>query len=199
MAIPRPRRRHLLVLIFLAGVVVVLFQPSPALIPGISDHTGPTEMRVESLERLDAGCQDRVSTYAKSSVSGGDHTRVSFVPTERTDASLGVWTERTSPTGADLSTFRVHIETQSTGEPNESCQTGILYEVTVSTSGGQPAGIVPDAYGSRILWLENGRYAGCSGGATSPLDIECDRFRDRIERTWANATDDASRPERGLR
>lgn len=186
---PAVSRRRVVALALLAVALVVIVQPSPALVPGLSDHTGPTEMHVQSVERLDAGCEERVATYGQTSLEGGNLTKVSFVPTERADADLGVWTERTSPEGADLSTFRVNVETHSAGPANESCQTGILYELSVSTSGGQPAGLVPDAHGHRVLWLENGAFAGCSVSVTSPLETECNRFQAPVDRTWTNATD----------
>lgn len=176
----------LVVVAFLVGVT----HPSVNDLPGFSDHTGPTEAQVTNLERVAAGCADDVATRGSSSTSGGTYEKLTFVETGRADAGLSAWVERTSPLGTDLSTFRVHVDTHATGPANESCDVGILYRITVQTSGGSPEGIFPDAYGTRILWLENDRVTGCSASLTSPLDAECERFDadSRPDRTWANAT-----------
>lgn len=185
-----PSRRIGIALLLIAIVVVGVTHPSVNDFPGFSDHTGPTRMSVTNFERLDSGCADDVAKYAESQVGPyGKHTRTSFIETGDPDANLSVSTERTSVRGADLSTFRVAVESHGRGNAsNASCVLGVQYRLTVQTSGGSPAGLVPDAYGTRILWLENGRYDGCTGSVTSPLDAECRRFRDDPQRTWANAT-----------
>jgi len=179
----------------IALLVIVLFlvgaaQPTVNDVPGFSDHTGPTEAQVTSFERIDSGCAEQVATRSSGSTSGGTYEKLTFVETTDPDADLSAWVERTSPRGTDLSTFRVHVDSHATGPANESCETGILYRIEVETSGGSPEGVFADAHGTRILWLENGRVAGCSASVTSPLDAECQRFYDdsRPDRTWANAT-----------
>jgi hypothetical protein len=176
----------LVIALFLIGVT----HPTVNDLPGFSDHTGPTEADVVHLERIESGCAETVATRSSSSTGGGTYERVAFVETERADADLGAWVERTSPTGTDLSTFRVHVDTHATGPANESCETGILYRIELTTSGGSPEGIFPDAHGTRVLWLENGRVSSCSASITSPLDAECDRFYadDWGTKTWANAS-----------
>ena len=179
-----------ILVLFAFGVV----QPSVNDLPGVSDHTGPTEMSVTEFERLDSGCADTVADYASSGLGpNGTHERTTFVETGDPDADLSVSTVRTSPPGADLSTFRVHVESHgddvvTAATANESCRLGVQYRLVVQTSGGSPEGFLPDAHGHRIRWLENGEYAGCSGSVTSPLESGCERFREPPERTWANAT-----------
>jgi hypothetical protein len=176
----------LVIVLFLVGVA----QPTVNDVPGFSDHTGPTEAQVTTLERVDAGCAEAVATRSSSSTSGGTYEKLTFVEAPTADADLSAWVERTSPRGTDLSTFRVHVDSHATGPANESCDMGILYRIEVETSGGSPEGFFADAHGTRILWLENGRVSGCSASLTSPLDAECQRFYDdsRPDLTWANAT-----------
>jgi len=183
--------KNALLVAALLGLAVASVEPGAVnALPGFSDHTGPTEMEVASLERLDSGCADEVATYASGSASGGNYTQVSFVETGHPEADLSAWTERTSPPGADLSTFRVHVDSRSRADApaNASCELGVQYRIEVTTSGGSPGGILPDAHGTRILWLQDGDYAGCSGSYTSPLRADCRRFEAKPDRTWANAT-----------
>lgn len=206
MVLDSERLKTALLVAALLGLAVASAEPGAVnALPGFSDHTGPTEMEVTTLERLDSGCADEVATYASGSASSGNYTQVSFVETGDRDADLSAWTERTSPPGADLSTFRVHVESHSRAEgddadvdsradtpANASCKVGVQYRIEVTTSGGSPEGFLPDAHGTRILWLENGDYAGCSGSYTSPLRSDCQRFEAGPDRTWANATADAA-------
>ena len=185
--------KTLLLVSLLFGLALTGGEPGTVnALPGFSDHTGPTEIAVVSFERLDSGCEDDVATYSGGSVSGGNYSQVTFIETGDPDANLSAWAERTSPQGADLSTFRVHVESRDgTGErTDDSCETGVQYRIEVATSGGSPEGVLPDAHGTRILWLENGEYAGCSVSVTSPLRGDCRRFTDDESpvREWANAT-----------
>lgn len=166
-------------LLVIMVIVVGMAQPSVNDLPGFSDHTGPTEMRVTEFERLESGCEEDVSSRRSGSSGGGNYTQLSFIPTASPDTTLSAWTERTSPDGADLSTFRVHVEAlNDTEATNTSCRMGVLYRLTVSTSGGSPPGFLPDSHGTRILWLQNDQYSGCTASVTSPLDAECQRFLD---------------------
>ncbi|WP_335998598.1 hypothetical protein [Halorientalis halophila] len=183
-----PRPAVLLAICVLAVAFVGLVQPSVTALPGVSDQTGPTNASVTGFERLESGCADDIATYGGGSISGGELTKTSFVETGGPNASLSASVERTSPHGADLSSFRVHVDSHGAEESNASCEYGVQYRITVTTSGGAPAGIFSDAHGTRVLWLENGEYTGCSSSVTSPIDDECHRFADPPERTWANAT-----------
>ncbi|UPV74251.1 hypothetical protein M0R89_17145 [Halorussus limi] len=196
MVLDARKLKDALLLAFVVGLLLTGGEPKAVnALPGFSDHTGPTEMNVSELERLDSGCREAVSGYARSSVSGGTYSQVTFVETGDPDADLSAWVERTSPPGADLSTFRVHVESSgnATGrnESNRSCEAGVQYRLEVTTAGGSPEGVLPDAHGIRILWLENGEYAGCSGSYTGPLRSGCSQLRPQDggpDRTWANAT-----------
>lgn len=185
-----PSRRVGIALVVVGLVLVGITHPSVNDLPGFSDHTGPTAASVTNLERIETGCADDVATRSRSTTSGGTYEKVTFVRTERADADLSAWVERTSPRGTDLSTFRVHVDSHASGPANETCDTGVLYRIEVTTSGGSPQGIFADAYGTRVLWLENGAVSGCSASVTSPLDAECERFQadSGPDRTWANAT-----------
>jgi hypothetical protein len=190
--IATPSRRVGIALLIIAVVVVGASDVSVNTLPGFSDHTGPSEMEITEFERVDSGCADDLSSFRGTrSGPGGTYTKHTFIRTEDADADLSAWVERTSPPGADLSTFRVHVDSHHEGPANETCDTGVLYRITINGSGGSPEGFLPDAHGTRILWLENGRFAGCSGSVTSPLESGCQRFVDQPERTWANATDGA--------
>lgn len=190
MSLDAPSLKDVLLVALLAGLAVTAAEPDAVnALPGFSDHTGPTEATVASFERLDSGCADEIATRAGGSASGGNYSKVSFIETGDPDADLAAWTERTSPRGADLSTVRVHVESRSRGASNASCRTGVRYRIEVATAGGSPEGLLPDAHGTRVLWLENGVVAGCSASHTGSLRAGCDRFYDdRPARTWANAT-----------
>ncbi|SIR13828.1 hypothetical protein SAMN05421858_1562 [Haladaptatus litoreus] len=146
-------------------------------------------MTITEFERLDSGCVDEMRQYASSSTGGGNLTDVGTIRTNSADANISVWTERTSPEGADMSTFRVHVDSESNGS-EDACQTAVRYRLTLELSGGSPEEFLPDAHGHRVLWLENGKYSGCSASVTSPLESECHRFRSdaQPERTWANTS-----------
>ena len=187
-------------LAFIVGLVLTGGNPNAInAVPGFSNHTGPTEMEVAELELLDSGCRDVVGTYTSSSSSGdGPYSQTTFIKTGDPDADLSVWVERTSPPGADLSTFRVHVESHASATTNgslatnqSSCEMGVQYRIKVTASGGNPEGILPDAHGERVLWLHDGEYAGCSGSSTGPINGSCSHIRPRDggpDRTWANAT-----------
>jgi len=188
-----PSRRTAAALLVVALFVVGLAQPSVNDLPGFSDHTGPTELEVTAFERVEAGCADAVATRARRTTGGGGYERLAFVRTGSADADLSARVERTSPRGADLSTFRVHVDAHpqppALDPANGTCAVGVLYRIRLNASGGSPEGFLPDAHGTRVLWLENGGYAGCSASVTSPLDAECDRFvATTPTRTWANAS-----------
>ncbi|QZP36381.1 hypothetical protein [Halobaculum magnesiiphilum] len=179
--------QRLVAVALLAFAVGAVVGPSVNALPGFSDHTGPSELRVTEFERLDAGCAEDVATYSSGSFDAGNYSQVDFIETGDTDANLSAWTERTSPPGTDLSTFRVHVDSRHEGPTNASCETGVLYRITVTPSGGSPEGLIPDAHGTRIQWMENGEFAGCSASYTSPLDGRCPGATDP-DRSWANAT-----------
>ncbi|WP_262179855.1 hypothetical protein [Haloarcula laminariae] len=160
-------------------------------LPLVSDETGPTDIEVTDLERLDAGCREDVVTYASSrSGPNGTHARTSFVETGARDANLSAWAERTSPAGAEYSTFRVNVESARTGPANESCEVGVQYRLEYRTSGGTDDGLISDESGHSITHVENGRYAGCSSvGEGRWADAGCPRRASEApDRTWANAT-----------
>lgn len=184
-----PRRNTLLFLGLVVLAAIVVGGPVNAL-PLFSDHTGPTDLTISSFERLDAGCADEVGKFTHSGTENGSYTKTAFIRTGNETAKLSAWTERTSPAGADLSTFRVHIDSHGTPRQNASCTLGVQYRITLTPYGGSPPGLLPDAHGTRILWLENGRYSGCSASVTSPLEDQCHRFMDdsRPERTWVNGS-----------
>jgi hypothetical protein len=177
-----------LALVVVIVAVLGLAHPSVTDLPGFSDQTGPTSASIAEFERVDEGCNEDVATFAGSSNEGDDLTRTTFVETGGPNASLSAWIERTSPEGADLSMFRVHVDAHGGNASSVSCEYGVQYRITVTTSGGSPQGLFPDAHGLQVLWLENGEYDGCSSSVTSPLDAECNRFAEIPERTWANAT-----------
>jgi len=175
---------------FALGMVAVTSGGIYAL-PLISDDTGPTDIEITDLERLDAGCREHVATYASSrNGPNGTDERTSFVETGVRNATLSAWAERTSPLGADYSTFRVYVESQRQGPASDSCDVGIQYRLEYRTSGGTGDGLVPDESGHSITHVENGEDSGCSaGGAGRWADAGCPRRADdRPPRTWANAT-----------
>ncbi len=177
---------------FLLGLVAVTSGAIYAL-PLVSDGTGPTDIEITDLERLDAGCREDVATYASSrNGPNGTYAKTSFVETGARDAALSAWAERTSPAGADYSTFRVYVDSVRTGTVNETCEVGVQYRLEYRVSGGTDDGLVPDPSGHSITHVENGRYVGCSSVGEGPwADAGCpNRAHDRPPRTWANASAD---------
>jgi hypothetical protein len=187
-------RKWVVLLVVLAFISGGLIAGSVNALPFFSDHTGPSEMRITSFERIDAGCADTVATYTSSST----FSQTTFIATGDADANLSAWVERTSPRGADLSTFRVHVSSQSWGTTtdsftahktgNDSCTVGVQYRITVTASGGSPQGLLPDAHGVRIQWVENGHLAGCSASVTSPLSAGCSPDSRYPDRVWENTS-----------
>lgn len=172
-------------------LLTLLLAGSVNSLPGFSDHTGPTELAVTGFERTGTGCvEDPGRPGGATSGGGPGYVRTSAIVTEDADADLSVWVERTSPAGADLSTFRVHVESHHEGPVEADCANGsvVAYRLELGGSGGSPEGFLPDDHGSRVLYLENGDVAGCSAGYTGGLDGSCDRFFEDPRRTWANAT-----------
>ena len=190
-AIPRPSTRTV-ALVLLTVAATLLLAGSVNSLPGFSDHTGPTELTVASFERTGTGCVEDPEwpTGGPASDAGPGYVRTGGIVTADVDADLSVWVERTSPAGADLSTFRVHVESHHEGNIETDCTDGsvIGYRLELDASGGSPPGLLPDDHGSRVLYLENGEVAGCSAGYTGGLDGSCDPFFEEPRRTWANAT-----------
>jgi hypothetical protein len=188
--VPATSRRRLLAGSGIAVVLVGLFllPASPLSVTGNNAET--PELTVSSLERIDSGCADDVATFASSQSGGGEYTKVSFIETGSKSANLTARTERTSPVGADLTTFRVYVDSAGTTEQNTSCSMGVQYRLELDYDRAQSGGILSGDDGTRVLWLENGRYTGCSSTTSGSLDAECGRFLDgdTTERIWANST-----------
>ena len=183
-------RGQLVALAVLAAVAAIAL-PSINALPLFSDGTGPTEIEITELERLDAGCRDDVGTYASSrNGPNGTFASTTFVETGNRDANLSAWAERTSPLGADFSTFRVYVESERTEAATESCEVGIQYHLEYRVSGGTDDGLLPDDSGYSITHIENGRYDGCAAsGSGRYTDLGCpQRPYEPPPRTWANAT-----------
>lgn len=198
------RSKRATLVVALALLVAALALPSVNALPGFSDHTGPSDLRVAEFERLDAGCADAVGDYAGGSIGDGRISKVTTVRAPSAAAPLSVRVERTSPPGADLSTFAVRVDAHEAGSGSASgttggsaaastesgagsCPTEIQYRAVLEMRGGSPEGLLPDAHGIRVAWYENGRFWGCSSSVTSPLNGSCATLADS-RRVWANAT-----------
>jgi hypothetical protein len=185
----RPTREKLALAFLLVFAFSLL--PSVNALPLFSNGTGPTDIEITDLDRIDAGCRDDVGDYA-SSRNGPDGTfeMTTFVETGSRGANLSAWAERTSPLGTDYSTFRVYVESDPAGSTNESCEVGIQYHLEYQVSGGSDDGLLADASGYSIVHVENGDYHGCtSSGSGRFADGGCPmRPYDHPPRTWANAT-----------
>lgn len=188
--VPAASRQRLLLACCLAVVLLGLFvlPASPLALTG--DDSEAPRLSVSSLERLDAGCADDVGTYASSKSGGGGYTKVSFIETGNKTANLSARTERTSPVGADLSTFRVYVDSSGEGRQNSSCTMGVQYRIELDHDPAESGGILSGDEGTRVLWLENGAYTGCSSTTTGSLDAECGRFlkQGTGSLTWANSS-----------
>jgi hypothetical protein len=191
-SLPSPSTRTV-GLVLAAVALTLVLAGSVNSLPGFSDHTGPSDLSVAAFERGPTGCVEdpRWPSPESTGHTGPGYARTSAIVTEDADADLSVWVERTSPDGADLSTFRVHVESHHEGPVEADCADGsvVAYRLELDTAVGSPPGLLADDHGTRVLYLENGDPAGCSAGYTGGLDGSCDRFLDDPVRTWANATD----------
>lgn len=189
-------RGQLVAAVFLA-VVALAVLPSVNALPLFSNGTGPTDIEITELDRLDAGCRDEVGDYASSrNGPNGTFARTTFVETGSRDADLSAWAERTSPAGAEFSTFRVYVESDPAGAGNESCEVGVQYHIEYRVSGGSDDGLISDASGYSITNIENGEYDGCASSASGRFtDSGCPaRPYEQPPRTWANATETPTQP-----
>jgi hypothetical protein len=173
-----------------AGVTLILVAVVPVnTLPLFSDGSGPTDIEVESLERIEAGCEETVADFSSTrNGPNGTHSTTGFVETGARNASLSAWAERTSPTGADYSTFDAHVESHRDGPANTTCDVGVQYRLIVRTSGGSGDGLLPDASGVAVRFHENGRYQACSAGGSGEFGSGCREIDGLPPRTWANAT-----------
>jgi len=187
---PATSRKRLLLVCSLAVVLVglVVVPASPLSLTG--DDSEAPRLSVSSLERLDAGCADDVANFASSKSGGLGYTKVSFIETGNETANLSARTERTSPVGADLSTFRVYVDSTGEAPRNSSCTMGVQYRIELDHDPAPSGGILSGEEGTRVLWLENGDYIGCSSTTTGSLDAECGRFllEEDTDLTWANSS-----------
>lgn len=183
-------RTFLLTVCLLAVLVALIFANLPAALGG--DAEAPA-LSVSSFEPLETGCADDIATYSRNSLGNGSFTRVSFVETGSETANLSARTERTSPVGVSLSTFRVHVDAADRGTHNASCEMGVRYKLELSYDEGSTGDLFGDD-GIRVLWLENGNYSGCSSSTSGTLDSECYRFTadNQSPQAWANTTETRS-------
>lgn len=190
--VPATSRQRLLLVSGIAIVLIGLFllPASPLSLTGEESET--PRLTVSSLERIEAGCADDVATYASSQSGNGEYTKVSFIETGNKTANLTVRAERTSPVGADLSTFRVYVDSAGQTQQNTSCTMGIQYRLELDYDPAYSNGILSGDDGTRVLWLENGRYDGCSSTTSGSLDAECGRFLREGDTAviWANSSED---------
>lgn len=187
----QPSRRTV-VLVVVTALLTLAVAGSVNALPGFSDHTGPAELTVTEFERTGTGCgQPAVN---ESAVPDADslYERNGMIQVADTDAALSVRVERVSPPGADLSRFRVHVESHHEGTVDADCDRPVVgYRVALEPSGSSPPGLLPDAHGVQVTYLEDGEFAGCSGAYSGldPADVgSCDGSLGDESQTWANAT-----------
>lgn len=182
----QPSRRTVVVVLVTAALTLSLAGSVNSL-PGFSDHTGPADLTVTEFERTGTGCG-----VVGSSAPDSLYERHGSIRVADTDADLSVRVERTSTPGADLSRFRVHVESVHEGAVESTCEDPVVgYRVVLEPSGGSPAGILPDAHGVQVVYAENGEFAGCSGAyiGIDPAAVgSCGGSFGEEPLTWANAT-----------
>jgi len=180
----QPSRRTV-ALVLLTALATLLLAGSVNSLPGFSDHTGPADLTVTEFERTGTGCG-----VVRSRAPDSLYERHGSIRVADTDAALSVRVERVSPPGADLSRFRVHVESVHEGTVESTCEhPAVGYRVALDPSGGSPAGLLPDAHGVQVLYVENGEFAGCASAFTG-IDPAggCGESFGEEPRTWANAT-----------
>jgi hypothetical protein len=184
---PLQPSRRTVVLVLVTVAFTLSLAGSVNSLPGFSDHTGPAELTVNEFERTGSEC-GTVNSRAADSL----YERHGSIRVADTDADLSVRVERTSIPGADLSRFRVHVESVHEGPVDSSCEhPAVGYRVALEPSGSSPEGLLPDAHGVQVVYVENGEFAGCAGAynGIDPAAVgQCGESFDEEPRTWANAT-----------
>jgi hypothetical protein len=190
----QPSRRTV-VLVLVTAALTLAVAGSVNALPGFSDHTGPTDLTVTEFERTGTGCGSPDVEAGAVPHADSLYERNGMIRVPDTDADLSVRVERVSTPGADLSRFRVSVESHHDGSVDTDCARPVVgYRVVLEPSGASPAGLLPDAHGVQVTYLEDGEFAGCSG-AYSGIDPaavgQCGASFGEEPRTWANATDEA--------
>lgn len=185
--VPDPTRRLLAVACCCLTVGVALgpvVAPAATSLPGVTDRTGATDLRITGFEVVAAGCAADLDTRG----AGSMYETEGFVPTRTANATLSAWVERTSPDGADLSTFRVHVDAESDGPTKGTCRTGVRYRLAVDPSGGGTGGLGLDAYGTRVVWVVDGDQRRCSSSYSGRIDGGCSSLGAPQEPATVSAT-----------
>lgn len=182
---PVSSRRTTFLICCIIAIIVVIFLWSPSPLSQTSDEPEPASLSVVEFAQLESGCRDNVSTSLMSRAGGDGFETVTFIETGTTSPNLSARTERTSPTGADLRTFRVYIDSHGEPQENTSCTLGAQYRIKLDYDRGET-----ETKGTRVLWLENGSYSGCDAITSGSLESECYRFtrEQQPDHVWANAT-----------
>lgn len=181
-----PYRTSLLLCCLVVSLLALFIWPmSPLSVT--SAEPEPAQLSVASFEQLETGCREDVATYATGSHGNGSYTQVSFIETGTETANISARTERTSPVGADLTTFRVYIDSAEQPQENTSCTMGVQYRLELTYDQAASNGLLSGDDGTRVLWLENGEYSGCDSTTSGSLDAECHRFMtdNQSNKTWA--------------
>jgi hypothetical protein len=191
MALQPSRRTVALVLV--TALATLLLAGSVNSLPGFSDHTGPADLTVTQFERTGTGCGELDLDGSDVPEPDSTYERNGMIRVADRDANLSVGVERVSVPGADLSRFRVSVESHHDGSGASTCDDPVVgYRVVLEPSGGSPPGLLPDAHGVQVTYLENGEFAGCSGAYSGidPAAVDaCGPTVGEEPRTWANATD----------
>ena len=184
--------RRIVATVLVTALATLLLAGSVNSLPGFSDHTGPNELTVTEFERTGTGCGELELDETDVADADSMYERNGMIRVPDTDANLSVRVERASTPGADLSRFRVHVETHHEGPVETDCERPVVgYRVVLEPSGGSPPGLLPDAHGVQVTYVEDGEFAGCSA-AYSGIDPaavgQCGASFGEEPRAWANAT-----------
>lgn len=171
-------RNKIAVAVFgLAALVVIVF------FSATGGDWKPPEPEIESIEVVRSGCHDDVRKVASSSTDG---TWTGTVNGTSPHTVVSAEIRHVSPERADVTTYRLDVETHNTSAPapEHDCSAGegaIVYEVEYDAPSDE------NAEGRRVERYRDGELKGCGGSMSGP-DIGCARLHEDVTTHWSNAS-----------
>ena len=159
----------------------ILFGPFPSGVESLvfGDVWEKPQPSIESVEVTRSGCHDDVPGM---SMSSSDGTWISTVNDTSPHTEISAEIRLVSPDRADVTMYRLDVETHKMSAPEYNCSGAVRYEVQYD------APSPDDTTGLRVERYLNGELKGCGGSASGP-DIGCDRLHEDVPTHWSNESD----------
>ena len=143
-----------------------------------ASEESPPDPEIESVEVLDAGCHDDVRPRGMSSSDG---VWVSTINNTSKHTEVSAQIRRTSPPGATVAAYRVHLETHNTTVESGECPGRIVYRVEYDAP-------YPDAADAmRTERYVDGEFHTC-GSSTSGPETGCVALHEDRPTHYSNGT-----------